>query len=71
MAHQMGGFDADKARETFVIPAQYIPMAMMSIGYAADISTLEGEILTRETAPRKRRPLNELFFADSWGEAIN
>ena len=70
MAHQMGGFDADKARETFAIPAQYIPMAMMSIGYAADISTLEGEILTRETAPRKRRPLNELFFADSWGKAI-
>ncbi len=71
MAHQMGGFDADKARETFAIPAQYIPMAMMSIGYAADISTLEGEILTRETAARKRRPLNELFFADNWGEAID
>ena len=71
MAHQMGGFDADKARETFAIPAQYIPMAMMSIGYAADISTLEGEILTRETAARKRRPLNELFFADSWGKAID
>ena len=71
MAHQMGGFDADKARATFAIPAQYIPMAMMSIGYAADISTLEGEILTRETAPRKRRPLNELFFADSWGKAID
>ena len=70
MAHQMGGFDADKVRETFAIPAQYIPMAMMSIGYAANISTLEGEILTRETAARKRRPLNELFFADSWGKAI-
>ena len=71
MAHQMGGFDADKARETFAIPAQYTPMAMMSIGYAADISTLEGEILTREIAPRKRRPLNELFFADGWGKAID
>lgn len=71
MAHQMGGFDADKARETFAIPAQYTPMAMMSIGYAADISTLEGEVLTRETAARKRRSLNELFFADSWGKAID
>ena len=71
MAHQMGGFDADKARETFAIPAQYIPMAMMTIGYAADISTLEGEVLTRETAARKRRSLNELFFADSWGKAID
>ncbi|MES2180669.1 MAG: nitroreductase family protein [Pseudomonadota bacterium] len=65
MAHQMGGFDADKARETFAIPVQYIPMAMVSIGYAADITTLEGEVLTRETAARSRRPLNELFFANA------
>ncbi len=71
MAHQMGGFDADKARETFSIPAQYIPMAMMSVGYPADIATLEGEVLSRETAARNRRPLNELFFADSWGKAID
>ncbi len=71
MAHQMGGFDADKARETFAIPAQYTPMAMMSLGYPADIATLEGEVLSRETAARNRRPLNELFFADSWGKAID
>ncbi|HSH53760.1 MAG TPA: nitroreductase family protein [Methylotenera sp.] len=70
MAHQMGGFDADKARETCAIPEQYIPMAMMAIGYPADIASLEGEVLTRETAPRKRRPLNELFFANSWGKPI-
>lgn len=70
MAHQMGGFDADKARETFAIPVQYIPMAMVSIGYAADITTLEGEVLTRETAARSRRPLNELFFANTWSKPI-
>jgi len=44
---------------------------MLSIGYAADIATLEGEVLARETAPRTRRPLNELFFADHWGNALN
>ncbi|MEO7343756.1 MAG: nitroreductase family protein [Methylotenera sp.] len=71
MAHQMGGFDADKARETFVIPAQYSPMAMMAVGYQADIATLEGEILSRETAARTRRPLNELFFANGWGKAFD
>src|SRR6478609_6505783 len=31
MAHQMGGFNADKARETFAIPEQYIPMAMLCV----------------------------------------
>lgn len=70
MAHQMGGFDADKARETCAVPEQYIPMAMMAIGYPADIASLEGEVLTRETTPRKRRPINELFFAHSWGKPI-
>jgi len=70
MAHQMGGFDADKARVTCAIPEQYIPMAMMSIGYPADIATLEGDVLTRETAPRTRRPINELFFANSWGKPV-
>lgn len=71
MAHQMGGFNADAARETFAIPAQYIPMAMLSVGYAADIASLEGEVLTRETAARSRRSLNELFFVGSWGKSID
>lgn len=70
MAHQMGGFDADKARASCAIPEQYTPMAMMSIGYPADIATLEGDVLTRETAPRARRPLNELFFAHTWGQPV-
>ena len=70
MVHQMGGFNADKTREQFAIPAQYTPMAMLCVGYAADIATVTGEALTREMAERKRKPLGELFFADSWGKSI-
>ena len=70
MAHQMGGFDAVKARVTFSIPAEYTPMAMLSVGYPADISSLSGEVLERETAPRKRRELGELFFKGSWGTPV-
>jgi nitroreductase len=70
MAHQMGGFDSDKARETFAIPEQYIPMAMLCVGYAADINTVTGDALDRETAARSRRPLSELFFDGSWGNPI-
>lgn len=70
MAHQMGGFNADSAREAFAIPAQYIPMTMLSVGYAAEIASLEGEVLARETATRSRRTINELFFAGSWGKSI-
>lgn len=70
MAHQMGGFNADAARDAFAIPAQYIPMAMISVGYPADIASLEGEVLSRETAERNRRPLNALFFANSWDKPV-
>lgn len=71
MAHQMGGFNVDLAREKFNIPAQFTPMAMICVGYPADIATVTGEALARETAVRSRRPLNELFFANSWGKSIN
>ncbi len=70
MAHQMGGFNADKTREHFAIPAQYTPMAMICVGFAADIATVTGEALAREMAERKRKPLGELFFRDTWGKSV-
>ncbi|MFA6178125.1 MAG: nitroreductase family protein [Candidatus Methylopumilus sp.] len=70
VAHQMGGFDVNKTRETFAIPEEYALMAMISVGYPADISTLGGEVLDRETAPRTRKPLGELFFKGRWGQAV-
>ena len=71
MAHQMGGFNVDLAREKFNIPAEFTLMAMLSVGYAADIATVGGEALVRETAARKRKALTELFFDGSWGKPIN
>lgn len=70
MAHQMGGFNADKAREDFAIPAQFTPMAMVCVGYPADIATVTGEALTRETVARQRKPLGELFFTETWSRPI-
>lgn len=70
MAHQMGGFNADLARETFNVPDQFTLMAMVAVGYAADIATVTGETLMREMAERKRKPLGELFFSQNWGKPI-
>lgn len=70
MAHQMGGFDVEKTRSAFGIPEQFALMAMISVGYPADIATLQGEVLEREQAPRKRRELGELFFKGGWGQPI-
>jgi nitroreductase len=70
MAHQMGGFDADKTRKEFNIPEQYTLMAMVAVGYPADIATLAGEALAKETAERVRKPLSDLFFDAAWGNSI-
>ena len=69
-AHQMGGFNSDAAREAFKIPAQFTPMAMLCVGYEGNANDLPDELETRELAERKRKPLGELFFNGSWGEAI-
>lgn len=70
MAHQMGGFDADKARTTFNVPERYQILAMVTVGYQADVESLTGETKERETAARSRKPLNELFFNGQWDQTI-
>ncbi len=69
-AHQLGGFDVDLTREKFSVPKQFSLMSMISVGYPADPSSLGAEALAREQAERVRRPLNDLFYANSWGAGI-
>jgi len=66
MAHQMGGFDADKARATFKVPERYQILAMVTVGYQAAIEGLSEEDKAREVAARSRKPLDELFFNGVW-----
>ena len=43
IVHQMGGFNAEKARALFSLPDDCTPMAMLAVGYQAD-----AEILTED-----------------------
>ncbi|MEY3651521.1 MAG: hypothetical protein RLZZ351_886, partial [Pseudomonadota bacterium] len=70
MAHQLGGFDAEKTREAFDIPAQFTLMAMISVGYPVSESAIPEDLLARETAERSRRPLGELFYQGAWENPI-
>ncbi len=70
MVHQMGGFDADKARAAFEIPADYTPMAMIAVGYQAAPEVLDEETKKKELAPRGRKPLGERFFEGGWGKGV-
>lgn len=68
--HQMGGYDAAKAREAFGIPQEYTPMAMIAIGYQASADVLDDETKAKELKPRSRKPLEALFFEGGWGDAV-
>jgi len=70
MAHQMGGFDLEKARAAFGIPAEYTPMAMIAVGYPAAADILDDETKAKELRPRARKPLGERFFEGGWGKGI-
>jgi len=69
-AHQMGGFDAEKARAAFGIPVEYTPMAMIAVGYQAAPDVLDEETKKKELTPRARKPLAERFFEGGWGKGI-
>jgi len=67
VAHQMGGFDADKARQVFKLPDGCTPMAMMAIGYQAEAETLADDFKSAELAERSRFPLQQCFYSGGWG----
>jgi len=70
VVHQMGGFDAEKARIVFGLPDDCTPMAMMAVGYQADSDILDEEFKAAERGERLRANLSERFFAGKWGVGV-
>jgi len=58
-AHQMAGYDVEKARETYVIPEGFDPVAVLAIGYSGE----------ETPSSRTRRSQDEIAFRGRWGEA--
>jgi nitroreductase len=60
VAHQMTGFDAEKAAQNLGVDVSLLPVAVISIGKQAPADLLEGALLERENAPRVRKSLEEI-----------
>jgi hypothetical protein len=43
---------------------------MISVGYPVAEANIPAELHERETAPRSRRALGELFFDGTWSKSI-
>lgn len=69
--HQMAGFDPEKARQVFGIPAGWEPIAALAIGYPGDPASLPQPLMDRELAPRTRKPITEFVMAGHWGHTAS
>lgn len=67
-AHQMAGFDTQKARETCLIPTGFDPVAMIALGYPGDPAVLPDYLREREMKPRERQPIGDFVFSIKWGQ---
>ena len=63
VAHQMTGFDKDKARTELEMASELVPVVVIAIGKQDAPEKLSEAMAEREVAPRGRKPLEELVIA--------
>ena len=68
--HEMGGFDLQKARELFNVPADYDVGIMIAIGYQDGYHVLPERLKEKAFTPRPRKPLSEIVFMEEIGNGI-
>lgn len=67
--HQAAGFDAERVREAYGVPAGYTPIVAFALGYQRAADALPPDLAAREAAPRTRHPQREFVFSGRWGNA--
>ena len=60
--HQMGGFDKAAAAQAFGIDSRFTPGVVVAVGLRHARAELPADLAAHESAPRSRRPLDELLL---------
>ncbi len=64
--HQMGGFEKEKARDTFNIPSNYVAVTVVAIGYYGDPDKLPDDMKELELKARSRYDLDRIIFNEDF-----
>lgn len=70
IAHPMGGFDPERVRADFAVPADVDPMWVAALGHH-DPDLDDPKLREREERPRRRRPLEETVFGSEFGVPLH
>jgi hypothetical protein len=65
--HQMAGVKRRQAALLYRVPDGYEVWTAIAVGYLGDPGDLPDDLLEREVAPRRRKPLDSFVFSGSWG----
>jgi nitroreductase len=68
--HQMAGFDVKRAKEAFHIPDDFVPMAMIAVGYPGRVEDLPPNLRQRELRLRERKPTLSWAYAGEWERSL-
>ncbi|GAA2175445.1 nitroreductase family protein [Agrococcus versicolor] len=63
VVHQMSGFDAAAASESFGLEARFAPVTVIALGTLGDADALAEMLREAERAPRARKALSEIVIA--------
>lgn len=59
LVHQMSGFDPETVSQAFALDETLVPLTVIAVGVLGDATGVDDAVLSRENAPRTRRPLTE------------
>jgi nitroreductase len=68
--HQMGGYDAEKARQVVQLPEGHETMTLIAIGYYGNVEQLNETMRQDELGSRERKPISEFVFGEHWNQPL-
>lgn len=68
LVHPMAGWREAALRDALGLPDDFVPVAVVAVGYAGSPEDLDDATRSKDERPRARKALDEIAFVGRWGE---